>query len=514
MSKSKTIPNSRAVSAILDEQVSEQKTMLNIQLGENGMPGYNTTGNSCLDLFSLLSRGSPEEKIVNLFKNAYLENQELALKIMMNYRDRDGKQEKDISRTMMKYLKQTCPATYIANLLNFIEMGYLKDLIILGEQTNHSLDDIEAKVFANLLRADVEALKKNEPISLAGKWAPREKSKFDVMAEKIAFFFQDCPLKKSDTQRKKIYRKHCSALNAKLNTLERNLSSKNYDAIKIEAIPATALKKTKKALEQHMPEKYKDFLQKCQDGKIAVKTQGIQPHELGNAIEQNDPMAEVQLNEIVRKLKESGVFQDTLPLCDVSGSMSGVPMQVSVMMGYIVSQLQNNMFKDKVITFSQNPTLVSIVGSTTAEKLKCLERIDWGMNTDFIKAFEMILEMAKKSALSNESMVKQIIVFTDMQFDQASTCKTEQYATAHQHLVQMYAQEGYSIPKIIYWNLRDATVSVPVKSNVPGVALMNGFSSEMLKIFMESGEITPYDIMLKAVDKYEVVALGEKMNPV
>ena len=506
-----TLPNSSCVSDLINANLQIESIFM--REGENGRLGYKTTGSRCLDLFSVLSRGSSDDKVAKMFKNAYEENQQVALKIMMNYRDKNGKQEKDIPRTMMKVLKDNCPSTYMANLLLFVENGYLKDLLVLGEGTTKNIaDGIEAKVFAALLKADMEALKKNEPISLAGKWAPRQQSKYADMALEIASHLTSAH--DVNTKRKIYRKKYCSPLNAKLNTLEVNLSAKDYDAIHMEHIPATALKKTKKALEKNMPEKYAAFLNDCKDGKVTMKTTGIQPHELGDEIMRGDATAEIQLGEIVKKLKETGMFQDTLPLCDVSGSMSGVPMQVSVMLGYIVSQLQNGVFKDKVITFSKDPQLVKLTGATTADKLRSLKNIPWGMNTDFIKAFEMLLKMAKTNRIREENMVKRILVFTDMQFDVADRSSTNQkYETAHDEIARMYHAEGFELPQIIYWNLRDSIVSVPVQSGTPGVALMNGFSSEMLKIFMETGEITPYDIMMRAVDKYKVVALGEKMVP-
>ena len=511
------IPNSLSASAFINETVS-RNTLIHV---ENGRAGYKTTGSKCLDMFSVLSRGSPEAKVTQMFKDAYAENPELALKVMMNYRDRHGKQEKDIPRIMMKVLKDKCPSTYMANLLLFLENGYLKDLLVLSTETEcirrqckrNIAKGIEAKVFAALLKADREALKKNEPISLAGKWAPRQQGKYSDMALEIASAMHDSNnVKERNNQTKlKMYRKeYCSPLNAKLNTLERNLSAKNYDAIKMEHIPATALKKTKKALAQQMPEKYREFLDRCKTGKVQMKTTGVQPHELVDDIMGGDATAEIQLNKIIDNLKTTGMFNDTLPLCDVSGSMAGVPMQVSVMLGYIVSQLQSNEFKDKVITFSQSPELVEINGRTTADKLRCLKNISWGMNTDFVKAFRMLLNVAKHSRIRDENMVKRIIVFTDMQFDQANHAN-QPYETAHVEISRMYEQAGLTLPQIVYWNLRDSVVSIPVKSDKPGVALMNGFSREMLKIFMECGDVTPYDIMMKAVDKYSVVNLGEQM---
>jgi hypothetical protein len=512
--KSQSIPNSSSVESLITNNIKDTNNQVNIQMGENGRAGYKTTGNYCVDMFSLLSRGVSVDKINDMFTKAYIENQEIALKIMMNYRDRNGKQEKDIPRQMMKLLKMKCPATYIANLLHFVNNGYLKDLCELVHDTrniDNISNGIEAKIFATLLIADIEALNNNEEISLCGKWAPRQQSKYSYLVSEIAGHLPGMENANIKTKLKSYRKDYCTPLNAKLNTLEVNMTAKNYDKITIEHIPATALKKTKKALLARMPEKYAEYLNRCKGGEIKMKTTGIQPHELTTQILQGDETAEIQLNEIIRKLRESGLFENTLPVCDVSGSMNGVPMQVSVMMGYIVSQLQNDNFKNKVITFSSDPQLVELAGNTTKDKLQSLHDAPWGMNTDFIKTFKMLLENAKQNRINEKDMVKKIIVFTDMQFDQANSSRGA-YETAHQEITKMYEKEGLTLPQIIYWNLRDATISIPVTCNTPGVALMNGFSSEMLKTFMDNGEITPYDIMMKAIDKYEVVSLGEVID--
>lgn len=506
-----SIPNSSSVEELITANI--RSNPVNLQEGENGRLGYKTTGSKCLDMFSTLSRGSASDKVIEMFIAAYNENQEIALKIMMNYRDRDAKQEKDIPREMMKVLKRKCPATYMANLLHFVDNGYLKDLCELALDTrevNNISNGIEAKIFAALLSADKEAFDKNEPLSLAGKWAPRQQGKHSFLANQIA---NNLPNTDGKTlkQMLKIYRKeYCSPLNARLNTFEVNMSSKDYEKIKIEQIPATALKKTKKALLTRMPEKYAEYLNRCRTGQVKMKVTGVQPHELKSSIMAGDESSEIALNEIIRKLRETGLFENTLPVCDVSGSMSGIPMEVSVSLGFIVSQLQNDEFRNKVITFSHDPQLVELVGETTAKKLMSLHNVPWGMNTDFIKVFKMLLENAKQNKINEEKMVKKIIVFTDMQFDQATNGK--HYRTAHDEIKQMYEKEGFTLPQIVYWNLRDSIVSMPVDMNTPGVALMNGFSSNMLRVFMGEEEMTPYDVMMKSIDKYAVAALGEQIT--
>jgi len=57
----------------------------------------------------------------------------------------------------------------------------------------------------------------------------------------------------------------------------------------------------------------------------------------------------------IASFKEKGSLGSVLPLCDVSGSMTGTPMSVSVAMGIWLSALAAPEFKDLVLTFTTRP---------------------------------------------------------------------------------------------------------------------------------------------------------------
>jgi hypothetical protein len=65
------------------------------------------------------------------------------------------------------------------------------------------------------------------------------------------------------------------------------------------------------------------------------------------------------------------------------------------------------------------------------------------------------------------------------------------------------------MPQLVFWNLRDSKVAFPVQKDTPGVALMSGYSAEMLKMFMSDEEMTPYSMMMKALKPYEVFVVDE-----
>jgi hypothetical protein len=91
-------------------------------------------------------------------------------------------------------------------------------------------------------------------------------------------------------------------------------------------------------------------------------------------------------------------------------------------------------------------------------------------------------------------MIKQLFIFSDMQFDDGvgTSADAAQWETNHDAIEKAYIAAGYDAPEIVYWNLMDrANATTPVTAERKGVALMSGFSPAMLKVFM--GEINPED---------------------
>jgi hypothetical protein len=377
---------------------------------------------------------------------------------------------------------------------------------------HHPLDaDAELRLMAAMLMDDMTKLASagggaapKVSLSLAGKWAPTENCSFDKLtgaAHKIAKF---CGWDM------RTYRKNLGALRKALDILERHESLGEWDKINFEHVPSVAMKKQKKALERHLPEKFRSYLTAVMAGKAKMNSKGVQPHELVRDYMRggyDDPATNSQWEALMTRLRTAGLFKDAVAVCDVSGSMSGGPLEVSIALGLVVAEMTVEPFKGRVITVSAVPQWHTINGATLREKVSSLSRAAWEMNTDFVAVFKMLLAEAKVYRLSPEQMIKKIFVFTDMQFDAATNAG--HYQIGYDAVKQMYADAGYTVPQIVFWNLRDTHSSFPVRKDTPGVALMSGFSSEMLKMFLDDETMTPYSMMLKAVKDYEVFVVDE-----
>ncbi|RZC60523.1 hypothetical protein C5167_022286 [Papaver somniferum] len=84
-----------------------------------------------------------------------------------------------------------------------------------------------------------------------------------------------------------------------------------------------------------------------------------------------------------------------------------------------------------------------------------------------------------------------------MEFDQASK---NDWETDYEAIRRKFKRYWYtSVPEIVFWNLKDSKAT-PVLSNQKGVALVGGFSKNLVKLFLEGGnDMTPLAVMERAI---------------
>ncbi|KAL1568153.1 hypothetical protein AAHA92_03554 [Salvia divinorum] len=240
---------------------------------------------------------------------------------------------------------------------------------------------------------------------------------------------------------------------------------------------------------EHDAERFREYLGRVKSGKATIAAGALLPHKIIDSLSggDSDEVAELQWRRMVDDMAKIGKLSNCLAICDVSGSMDGTPMEVSVALGILVSELSEEPWKGKLITFSDNPELQKVEGESLKSKTEFVESMDWELNTDFQKVFDVILKVAVDGKLKAEEMIKRLFVFSDMEFDQASTNPWE---TDYEAIVRKYKEKGYGecVPEIVFWNLRDS-MATPVAANQKGVALVSGYSKNFMKIFLEEGGI-------------------------
>lgn len=501
---------------------------------ENGAIAYSTTCSSNMDLFIKTVRGCSRDYIMETMKSAWNESPLILLKLMCMTRDpRDGKGERDVFYHMVEFLKNHFPRTYRLNALAFaLKYGRLEDLFVfLGYSRDN--DVFELELFADLLRED---LGKRNP-TLAVKWAPRERGHYGEYANKLAnILFPD------DRTALKRYRKEIlTPLSEKVKTVEQYMCGGRWNEIEYSKVPASAMKlygreKSRKwskeeeewhtgAFRRNDGERFATYLESVKKGETKINVSGIQPHELvGVAMSRNDGTVQLQWDTIVNRLRGIETLGTSMAVVDVSGSMRGQPMQVAIALGLLIAELAGGPFKDKMITFTDNPTFHNIVGGNLHEKVNNMSRARWGCSTNVEAVFDLMLNMAITFDIHPDRMVKTLFIFTDMQFNEASravrplqgtletsTCgaNTETLFTT---IRNKYAAANYPVPKLVFWNLRASVDAFPIKMDENGTAYLSGFSAELLKVFMRGEEFNPQTLLSMLLDKYEVLVDESEAN--
>ena len=267
--------------------------------------------------------------------------------------------------------------------------------------------------------------------------------------------------------------------------------------------------------------------------KASVKAKNLMPHEIVrefmNPRSNSDLTLEAQWKSLVQSLKELGNLGNMIALSDVSGSMSGTPMEVSIAMGILVSELAVPAFRDRFITFETDPKWHKLpTGGSLKEKVASAQRAAWGGTTNFGAALQLVLDACVKHNIPSEQVKGlTLAVFSDMQFDMADgnsgyyrSSTHEPFKTKYHKIAAAFKRAGYYdrdtgeaiVPQILFWNLRGDTLDFPCSGDTPGVAMVSGFSANGLKAFM-GGDIhsvqieTPYDEMRKQLD-------AERYDPV
>ncbi|XP_009790352.1 uncharacterized protein [Nicotiana sylvestris] len=382
------------------------------------------------------------------------------------------------------------------------------------------LHDKISDFFAELLRADIEKLnsgKVNE-ISLSAKWCPTVDSSYDkatLMCESIAkkMFPRENYSEYNGVEeghyayrvRDRLRKDVLVPLHKALELPEVYMSAKKWNSLPYNRVASVAMKNYKELFLKHDKERFDKYLEDVKSGKAKIAAGALLPHEIIGALSDGDggEVAELQWKRMVDDLCKKGKLSNCIAVCDVSGSMSGIPMEVSVALGVLVSELSEEPWKGKLITFSADPEMQKVEGDTLKEKTEFIRCMDWGMNTNFQKVFDRILEVAVEGKLSEDQMIKRLFVFSDMEFDQASENAWE---TDYQAIQRKFVEKGYkNVPEIVFWNLRDSR-STPVLEKQSGVALVSGFSKNLLTMFLEGGGIVnPVDVMELAIsgDEYK-----------
>jgi hypothetical protein len=450
----------------------------------NGMVARKSTAKATVDLFYKIgaSRG---KNITGDFTAAYVENADVALRIAQWARDvRGGAGERQLFRDILVHLEKRDPDAALALLRKVPEVGRWDDIFVF---TSPVLKSAAYTMLGDALRANN---------GLAAKWTPRK----GPIAAEVRAFFGMTP---------KQYRKSLVGLTK---VVETQMCAGDWDNINFSHVPSVASRLYKKAFNRHTPA-FAEYVAKlvAGDKTVKVNANAIFPHDVLKGIAHN--YAKLDKTETDHVIAQWDALPNyvgdasILPLVDVSGSMTtSVPgstvrcLDVAVSLGLYLADKNKGAFKDTFLTFSSKPQLVTLKGNIV-DKVTQMSKSDWEMSTNLHAAMDKILSVAVKGNVPASDMPAMLLILSDMQFNQCARFDD----TAMQMIERKFADAGYVVPQIVFWNL-NASDNVPVKADKSGTALVSGFSPSIMTSLLaaDMDQFTPEGIMLKTVmsDRY------------
>lgn len=453
-------------------------------LTDNGAVTHSTSLDNCLDMFFLAgaSRNMSESQIIVLFEKAFAQDKTIAAKILFWSRDaRGGAGEKRFFQIVMKHIATHYTDIFDELMVHTPEFGYWKDVFVIEKPNENNLNwlktQLEESVNANLL----------------AKWFPRKGPWFVAMHK----YMKISP------------REFRHLLVSMTRVVETQMCAKDWGHIDYEKVPSIAMNKYRKAFFKHDTERMASFIESVHNGEAKINAGVLFPHLLYQAIDrgENASAVEAQWKALPDYMADS--TERILPICDVSGSMSGLPMDVCVSLGIYISERNQGIFKDAFITFSDNPQMEYLRGSLS-ERMRQLSRADWEQSTNLQASFDLILQSALKVSLPANEMPTKVLIISDMEFNEADGGYEGRKQTNLDLIKQKYQGSGYEMPEIIFWNVNGRPGNSPAQKTDQGVGLVSGFSPSILKTVLAGKVYGPVQLMLDTVmsDRYKAIKVS------
>ena len=491
-------------------------------------------------------------------------------KMIANTRDIiDGKGEYTLSYMMIYNWYHFYPSLAEFALKCFVIIdqehpyGSWKDIKYFNEyckkqcNNNMVLIDYSIKLLNEQLKQDYDIMISNcdtnitsKHISLAAKWAPREKSSFGWLYTILAtnYFAEFLTTAKTSEQiRKSIlkcnteYRKVLSSLNKYIDTLQIKQCGKNWASIDFNKVTSISLfKQTKPFLNLKKGEirynddedrnecaaNFKTYIEKSLNEETEMKGTRVgmadftkRALELSGGV--NNQIEKDLLNSQWRdNTAQNKALGNMIAMVDVSSSMDGNPINVAVSLGIRIAE--KSLLGKRVMTFCSKPTWTNLDNCPDfISQVEAIHNAKRGMNANFYAALDLILDAIVTNKMSAEDVQDMVLVIlSDMQMDQGdASFKT---SSLYETMKTKYADAGirvngnpYKPPHILFWNLR-STSGFPSLANQSNASMMSGFSPALLNVFCEQGidalqSATPWMMLEKSLDNKRYAILGDKL---
>lgn len=514
------------------EAVSETLNELpyNVSITENGAVGYKSTGKKLVDLnFATSSLRSKSEREINaMFLEAYNENPLYAWKWLFFCRDvRGGMGERRTFRTILKQMAVSHTQETAVLLPYIAEYGRYDDMWCLLETP---LKKLVVQLISAQLETDMAAYKEDKPMSLLAKWLPSRRASSKQTKEYAKIIIEEMGIDRI------LYQKTLSMLRSKLNLVETYMSSNQWSAIDYNTVPSKANLKYNSAFLRHDEERRRKFLDALRNNEKGVKINAgtLYPHDIVHKYMRSSLWSQTlqpydeTLEQLWKAQKDTvNGAENVMVVADGSSSMttqigkSGTTaLDVANALAIYFAERVSGQFANQYITFSDSPQLVRFDGAKSLhDKLAIALRHDECASTNIEAVFDLILKTALAKKMTQEDLPGTILIISDMEFNEASTSNrfwnTRSFRTPSktlfQEIYQKFKKHNYKMPRLVFWNVNSRTGTIPVKENEAGVALVSGFSPNIMQMVL-SDELDPYKCLLAQLNTERYQAIEDALN--
>lgn len=505
-------------------KIEDIKNELNseLQCTENGALGYTTSGKALLDMnFKTSSmRNMTNSDILALFHEAMAEDPKMTIKWLFFLRDREqGMGERKSFRIMLKDLCED-RSNLVMKLIPLVPYyGRWDDLWCLLDSDNAKVFNALIDIVGDQLSADIQNMKSKYHVSLLGKWLPSLSSKKQENRRWAA------KIRKALFLSKEEYRNICTSLRKYLDVVEVKMSDKEWSKINYEAVPSRANLLYRNAFLRNDEARRVEYLESLKKGETKINAKVLSASDIVHSYYDTEDWREnvKPYDESLEQLWKNlpNYMPDgasAIVVSDSSGSMltkvgntNLTAYQVSEALAIYMSERLTGEFKDSFITFSSRPKLLNMSNfKSLREKLKYYDSEALCANTNIKAVFNLILRVAVKNKYSQEDLPQNIIICSDMEFDMAQGYfwgrDTRYFKADFEVIKDKYAQHGYKMPSLTFWNICGRTNTVPLQENELGVHLLSGFSQAIVDMAF-STKLDPYECLMERLnsERYNMV---------
>lgn len=465
----------------------------------NGDVAYSTTLNANLDFFG--SAGSiPVNKkydsteFMNLFKFAYEEDSETALKNALYYRDiRGGLGRREGFRQILTYLASQNLEDFKRLVVLTAMYGRYDDLTMIAWDLPNEAQAFVVEFISTVFKEDMANLKSGN-VTLLGKWMPSANTKVKNTRKLGLFWAYRLGLSERE------YRKALSQLRATINIIETKLTKRDY-SFDYSKIPSRAMMKYTQAFIRNDESRYNEFKEQItvNPSVVAKKVAQLYPYEIIRKLKADEKMGEA----LWKAYPQDHFDGNIIVVRDGSGSMYGgygleaQPIEIADSMAIYTAERLKGKFKDRFITFSARPKLVDLSKvSALKDKLEVLWRNMDMENTNMSATMELIYNSSL--GLPVEEQLDTILIISDMQFDRGTSNCSESVMDSWKN---KFIEAGLKWPEIVYWNVDQSKITFPT-SKYDNVKLVSGFSKAVLEDVMNNETTSATEYMMKVLSRY------------